>query len=235
LDIGLLIDPSHTSMASLTSFRSLTDKLTPRWLENAYGLPSPSELVSPGFLGLALSGGVIMPTSVATPSATDVPSAAPLFGEPTPCETPPSPVAAPIGVAAAHRTAATKRDVAVTRRDAATHLNPMPRAARQSDLPLLRLFPRCILRASREEFAAAKKTNAQHLSKELKTRLKELRRKELSCVYADRARHERINSMKNSSNDIEHLTSENEQLASENESLRSQIEAMKRLVGNDRH
>jgi hypothetical protein len=215
LDFEALTEPSEFN--SMASFSSLEKLIKPGWLEKTYGLPSPSELVSPGFLGRALAGVIdIVPTSVDTPPTSPPPS--------SPAPSPPSPLL----VASAARTAANGGHVAA-------HLDPMPRAATEADLPLLRLFPRSILRASREEYKQAFRANAQYLSKELKARLRVLRRKELSCVYADSARHTRIKSMKKSSIDIEQLRLENEQLTGENLSLRTQLEEMKRMVGCDRH
>jgi hypothetical protein len=185
------------------------DKLTKPFFawDSLTGLPSPGDLISPGFLGRELGDSLMVPSPT---EATSPPSqgGSPSFGK----------VERVVEYGAA----------------SAAGLDPMPRAATAADLGLLRLFPRTILRASREDYKAAYKANAGKLSSQQKERLRVLRRKELSCVYADSARHTRIKTMKKASNDVSHLSATNKTLATENQSLRQQIEQLKRQLAGDR-
>lgn len=80
------------------------------------------------------------------------------------------------------------------------------------DLAIKKHFPIEVLRASKEVYKVALKTHGQSLTKQQMVRLRELRRKELSCVYADNARHRRIGRMEDLEQQVAQLQAENAEL-----------------------
>jgi len=80
------------------------------------------------------------------------------------------------------------------------------------DIAVLRLFPVELLRSDRDTYKAALQAHQAKLSKPQLFRLRALRRKELSCVYADNARHRRIGRMELLEEKVGNLEAENEAL-----------------------
>jgi len=80
------------------------------------------------------------------------------------------------------------------------------------DIAVLRLFPVELLRSDRDTYKAALQANQAKLSKPQLLRLRALRRKELSCVYADNARHRRIGRMEQLEDQVGNLEAENSAL-----------------------
>lgn len=81
--------------------------------------------------------------------------------------------------------------------------------ANPHDIAVLRLFPVELLRSDRDTYKAALQANQDKLSKPQLLRLRALRRKELSCVYADNARHRRIGRMEQLEDQVGNLQAEN--------------------------
>jgi hypothetical protein len=73
-------------------------------------------------------------------------------------------------------------------------------------------FPVEVLRAGRDEYKLALRTDGPKLTRPQMLRLRELRRKELSCVYADNARHRRIGRMEELEQEVAKLKAENARL-----------------------
>lgn len=92
------------------------------------------------------------------------------------------------------------------------------------DAVILKIFPKRILRADKEVFLSYKSRHSAMLNSTQIERLKQLRRKERSCVYADKARHRRINKSKQQTQEIESLKQLVRKLTNENHSLRKQLE-----------
>jgi len=102
---------------------------------------------------------------------------------------------------------------AVPRKSKSKPSNPLEKA-------VLRFFPVELLRSDRDTYKAALREHQSKLSRLELQRLRELRRKELSCVYADNARHRRIGRM-------EELEEKVRNLEAENEALRKQLAKFK--------
>lgn len=89
------------------------------------------------------------------------------------------------------------------------------------ELAVLQLVPRDVLRGPRDEYRRRKV--AAQLSKAQKALLSKMRRRELSCVYANNARRDRNSKMEQTSQRLATLTQRNSHLEDENASLRDQL------------
>lgn len=82
-------------------------------------------------------------------------------------------------------------------------------AASPMDVAIKKHFPIEVLRGSKDVYKVVLRTHGQSLTKQQMVRLRELRRKELSCVYADNARHRRIGRMAELEQQVAQLEAEN--------------------------
>jgi hypothetical protein len=80
------------------------------------------------------------------------------------------------------------------------------------DVAIKKHFPIEVLRGSKDVYKVVLRTHGQSLTKQQMVRLRELRRKELSCVYADNARHRRIGRMAELEQQVAQLEAENAEL-----------------------
>lgn len=110
------------------------------------------------------------------------------------------------------------------------HQPPVTGQDFDDDCYILNLFPQGILRAEKNEYEAHKAECAYLLSSRQIERLKALRRKERSCVYAEKTRQRRIGKAKQQAKEVEklqalvaRLKSENGRLCQENEELRNRL------------
>lgn len=98
-------------------------------------------------------------------------------------------------------------------------------------LRLLRMFPRELLQSSSATWKATVKDRMDSLSTADQKTLASLRRKELSCVYAEKARQTRIQNMQNYAASEHKLKSENHKLREINQQLREELNEMKAKHG----
>jgi len=92
---------------------------------------------------------------------------------------------------------------------------------------LLRMFTKEDLRSEPEEWKGVHRPRATQLSSLEADFISELRRSELSCVYAERQRQRKLSKIRNADNEIQALRKENTRYAFENKQLRDEIQAMK--------
>lgn len=92
---------------------------------------------------------------------------------------------------------------------------------------LLRMFTKEELRSEPDQWKYVHRPRTRMLSSLEADFISELRRSELSCVYAERQRQRKLSKMKSANDEIQTLRKENTQFAIENKRLRDEVQALK--------
>ena len=101
------------------------------------------------------------------------------------------------------------------------------------DAKLLKLFPKHVLRSGKKEFKQCRDA-VKNLTDAQKQRLRQLRRRELSCVYADAQRKKKEQAMQQSQGQLQEVADVNDQLIQANEALQQEVASLKhQLLATD--
>lgn len=106
----------------------------------------------------------------------------------------------------------------------------LPQIQSEDDVIISNLFPKTILRAEKDVYLLYKTKYGIHLNNVQTQRLRQLRRKERSCVYANKARRKRINEFNEKSEEIKNLKKELNLKINENRELHKQLDLLMKIL-----